>query len=398
MSRLMKLLVTGLVTLLALATAALPAHATTDSARAAARWVAANLAAGEVADYAPTTADALIALAAGQDPSTTDEVATLLEALKVTGPDYAAESVDGAAKLVIALDAVGEDPRTFLPGVDLVRVVADGVKPDGSFGAYVSPFSLGLGATALARTGEPVPAVLVEKLATFQLEDGSFSWGPDGDPDVDMTALGMLALMAADETTMLGEAIDWAAQAQQADGSWVSWNIVNATAILGASLTTAGIDTADAVAYLEGEQQSSGAFLNGTREDMMATVQATLLLAGVSYLDVAWDPTATAPSPEPSATPEPSVTPEPTAEPTTGPTAQPTVTPTAEPTATPVPTTSVSATPVPAATPAPGTTVTPVNGDKLPQTGTATEPWFVAAAAVVALAGAGLLLARRYAR
>ena len=108
MSRLMKLLVTGLVTLLALATAALPAHATTDSARAAARWVAANLAAGEVADYAPTTADALIALAAGQDPSTTDEVATLLEALKVTGPDYAAESVDGAAEHVARVGAAGE--------------------------------------------------------------------------------------------------------------------------------------------------------------------------------------------------------------------------------------------------------------------------------------------------
>ena len=69
MSRLLKLLMTGLVMMLMLATAAAPAHATTDAAQSAARWIAANLVAEETLDYAPSSADALLALAAAQDPT-----------------------------------------------------------------------------------------------------------------------------------------------------------------------------------------------------------------------------------------------------------------------------------------------------------------------------------------
>lgn len=403
MSRLMKLLVTGLVTLLALATAALPAHATdTDASRSAARWIVANLEANEVLDYAPSSADVLFALAAAQDPTTAEAVPALLEAIRVHGAEYIQGMPEGAAKLALALQAVGEDPRTFIDGVDLIAEVEAGIKDDGSFGSYPSVFAAGLGSAALARAGEPVPAELTAFALSFQEDDGGFGWGFPDSADADATSLGIIALLAAEETDGLAEAIAWAKANQNEDGSFNSWNLVNATAILGASLTTAGEDTTAETTWLVGQQQVSGAFLNGAKEDMMATVQAALFLGGVSYLDVAWDLAATTPTPEPTATPEPTTTPEPTPEPTAQPTAGPTTQPTATPTAGPEPTESATATPVPSAAPTataqPGTTVAPVNSDKLPQTGTATEPWFVAAATVVALAGAGLLLARRYAR
>lgn len=407
MSRLLKLLMIGLVMMLTLTTAALPAHAATakDGARAAARWIAANLEAEEVLDYAASSADALFALAAAKDPTTTDEVALLLGALRTYGPEYAQESPEGAAKVALALEAVGENPRTFLDGVDLIALVKAGIKADGSFGGYPSVFAAGLGASALARAGEPVPAKLVEFAHSFQEPSGGFGWGFPNSADADATSLGILALLASGQTDGLAEAIAWADANQNADGSFNSWNLVNATAILGASLATAGEDTSKATTWLLGQQQPSGAFLNGTKENMMATVQAALFLGGVSYLDVSWDLAGNAtptPTPTPSATA--TATPEPSATATPTPTA--TATPSATATASPEPTGSPSATPVPTATPSahptaapqPTTTAAPVTGGKLPQTGTATEPWFVAAASIVALAGAGLLLARRYAR
>lgn len=403
MPRLLRLIVIGIITLSALFSPTLSAHAaTTDAARSAARWVAANLTGDpddpddDVAVFASTTADALIALAAGQDPSTTDEAVTLLTALRTTGPEYAQGDPQAAAKLAIALDAVGQDPRTFFPGIDLIALVKAGVQDDGSFGSFVSPFSLGLAATALARAGEPVPAALITKLGTFQLANGAFSWAANGDADPDMTALAVLALTAAKETTMRAKAVTWAEGAQQTDGRWTSFNDVNATAILGAALASAKVDVTQATAWMVSQQQASGAFLNGGVENMMATTQAVLLLGGVSYLDVSWPvalPT-TEPEPEPTETttppaPEPTLT-VPAPVETTAP-QQPAPVPT---TTRPTPSPSKAATTRATASASPSRTAT----DRLPQTGTSSEPWFIAAAGVLALGGATLLLARRFVR
>ena len=399
MSRLLKLLMTGLVMMLMLATAAAPAHATTDAAQSAARWIAANLVAEETLDYAPSSADALLALAAAQDPTTTDEVEQLLDALRTYGAEYAQEGAEKAAKVALALSAVGEDPRTFLDGVDLIELVKAGIAEDGTFGSYASVFAAGLGASALKRAGEPVPAKLIDFALSFQEADGGFGWGPGVPADADATSMGILAALAGDRQDALDKAFAWAEANQNADGSFQSWNLVNATAIMGASLTSAGQDTSKATAWLASQQQDSGAFLDGTRPNMMATAQAALLLGGVSYIDAFWDFDAT---PEPTPTPTPTVepTPTPTPEPTTAPTASPTAEPTTEPTATPEPSATPSVTPAPSETPSPTAVPmpAPVPGDRLPQTGTSTEPWFIAAASLLALGGAGLLVARRFVR
>lgn len=96
-------------------------------------------------------------------------------------------------------------------------------------------------------------------------------------------------------------------------------------------------------------------------------------------------PTAT-PTPMPTATPLPTVTPSPTPEPTVTPTATPlpTATPTPlPPTATPLPTATMLPTP---------TAILPITGD---QRVTRIPPLLIAVGGLLAVAGAGLLLARR---
>ena len=67
---------------------------------------------------------------------------------------------------------------------------------------------------------------------------------------------------------------------QAADGSWAGYNAVNSTAVMGGALASGGQDQAGAIAFLTGAQADSGAFTSNGADDMLATTQATLLLAG----------------------------------------------------------------------------------------------------------------------
>lgn len=372
MSRLLRLLVTGTVTLMALLSIAAPARAASDlnAAGAAARWIAGQI---DTVDHPSSAADVLLALAAARDASTADAARAALEVIRDAGAEYATNAPEAAAKLVIALDAVGEDPRTFIPGTDLVALVEAGIADDGTFGSHPGPFASGLGMVALARSGEPVPTAMQEHLLRYANVDGGFGWG-DTASDADATALAVIGLLAASNTEALdavAAANEWARAHQNPDGSFNGYNLVNATAILAASLESAGYSQDAALAYLTGQQQGSGAFLDGDEENMMATTQAALMLGGVSYLDATWTiPDGAAPTPTPTSVP-PSATPAPT--PTT---------------AAEVPTVTASASP----TPTPRRTPT---ADRLPQTGGESSLALVAGAAALVTAGAGLLVARR---
>lgn len=304
MSRLGKLIVTGLVTMLSLTTAALPAHATTDAARAAATWVAEQSGSltkvGEVADAA-------LAIAAAQDPTTLAQAEPLLDLLAREGAAAVAESPETAAKLVVVAAAFGKDPRTFVPGTDLVAVVTDAIAEDGSFGAWPGPFASGLAAVALDRAGEAVPAALTTHLLTYANEDGGFGFGAGEPSDADSTGMALLGLLAdgSDATSEATEkARAWATANQAEDGSWPGYIPVNSTAIMGGALASAGGDPAGAVTYLTGQQAASGAFTNAGADDFIATTQAALLLGGASYLDVTAGATPDAtPSESPAAAP-----------------------------------------------------------------------------------------------
>ena len=413
MSRLYRLLVTGLVAALALVPTAIPAHAAdTAAAQRAAAWLTQDAQMETALEYGSTAADFLLSFAAAQDPSTTDEVAELLEALLTTGPDYVAGAPDAAAKLAVALDAVGEDPRTFLPGIDLVQMVEDGIQADGSFGSWPGPFASGFAMVALARAGVDVPASMVAYLLQYQHADGGFAATLDEEdwlgqpvvPDADSTGMALMALLETSvDDAALAAALDWAADNQAADGSWAGFNPVNSTAILGAALATFGENTDDAVTFLVSQQQASGAFLNidynsgDFVEDILATTQAILLLGGVSYLDVAWDIPAATPSPSapasPSAPVSPSVPVSPSA-PVTSPSDPDTSAP-AEPSApatSAAPSASASVMATPSAT---ASASSPAGPGTLPQTGADTPVGVLVAGLLAVAAGTGLLLVGR---
>ncbi len=307
---------------------ALPARAADPAAATAAvTWLAEPAQMTAATASASSSADALIAFAAVKDPATADEVATLVESLRTSGTEYAGGDVAAAAKLAVALESVGEDPRTFLPGMDLIAAVRDGVQENGAVGAFPGPFASGMAAVALTRAGETVPAPLMTFLLQHQRTDGGFvstldelDWsGNPVVPDADNTSLGLLALVA--DTTASADAkasaIAWAEQNQAADGAWEGWNRANSTAVMGSALATAGVNVDRAVAFLVTEQQPSGAFMSSnpttgdTFEDALTTTQAVLLLAAVSYLDVSWEnaaqpSTTAAPVPAPAPAPAPS--------------------------------------------------------------------------------------------
>ena len=295
MSRLMKLLVTGLVTMLALATAALPAHAS--PAGDAAGWIASRTAGVTTVGEA---ADAALALAAAKDPALQEQVDQLLALIARDGAGALDGSPEMAAKLAIVAVAFGKDPADLVPGQDLVSIVEGGIAADGSFGAWPGPFATGLAATALERTGRPVPEALITQLLTLVNDDGGFGFGAGEPSDADSTGMALLALLAADspEAAAAAEkATTWAQENQAEDGSWAGFNPVNSTAIMGGALLAAGVDQTKATAWLEGQQAASGAFTNNGADDFLATTQAALLLGSASYLDV----TAVTASPAPPA-------------------------------------------------------------------------------------------------
>lgn len=91
--------------------AAVPARAADPkAATAAVAWLADPAQMTTAAGDAASASDALIAFAAVKDPSTADEVATLVESLRTTGAEYAGGDVAAAAKLAVALEAVGQNP------------------------------------------------------------------------------------------------------------------------------------------------------------------------------------------------------------------------------------------------------------------------------------------------
>lgn len=256
-------------------------------------------------------ADALIALAASNDPSQAPVVDRLTTTLKDKGAAYAAGAPEAAAKVAVALEAVGADPRTAL-GTDLIAAVKNGIASDGSFGSYPGPFASGLAAVALTRADEDVPAALGTNLLTFQGKDGGFSYQAGQPSDADSTALALQALTALGDDASIRKAVAWADQNIQPDGSYAGYNPVNSTAVMASALAATGKNVDASVIYLTSQQQADGSFLNAGTPDVLATAQAALGLSGVSYLDATWSGSPAAsgtPSPAGSSTATPAAVP-----------------------------------------------------------------------------------------
>jgi hypothetical protein len=248
------------------------------------------------------TADAVLALViAGEDPA--------LVKMKEKSPiDFLEERIEAgdvqgagaAAKVILALNAVGIDPRSF-GGVNLVSAVLDDF--DAGLGLFgMGPFDSGLALAALVAIGETFPEGAVDGLLASRLEDGSFSFNVDESlvtGDSNTTAIVVQSLIAAGAEDAIGPSLDYFRATQNEDGGWTyqkpsefgEETDANSTALVIQVLDAAGEnleDWGDPIATLESLQLESGAFgFSATFPDanILATIQAIPTLAGGTYVD-----------------------------------------------------------------------------------------------------------------
>jgi hypothetical protein len=248
------------------------------------------------------TADAILGLVmAGEDPtlvmtndsSPIDFLEERLQAGDVEGAGV-------AAKVILALNAVEIDPRSF-GGVNLIESVLDDF--DASAGLFgMGAFDSGLAILALAAVDEALPEGAVDGLLATRLGDGSFSFSYDESletGDSNTTAIVVQAFIAAGAESEIRPSIDYFQATQNEDDGWTyqkpseygEETDANSTALVIQALDAAGEDLGewgDPMAALASLQLENGAFgLNATfpDENILATIQAIPPLAGGTYVE-----------------------------------------------------------------------------------------------------------------
>ncbi|MGA4669295.1 hypothetical protein ACPCG0_05765 [Propionibacteriaceae bacterium Y1923] len=294
-----------------------PAAAPSSQATAAANWIVDQWNADQSVLTGGNLADAIIGLAAtGLHADVIDEMNAALQA---QAPTYAT-SAGAAGKVAIAAIALGEDPTNY-GGVDLIQVIQDDLaaNPDAG-GIFALPYAI----IALVRAGETVPQASIDALIDAQDPSGAFGywevWNtpPTWATDIDSSGLAITALVGladsgqggTDVPLVLEYAVEWAYNTQLGDGSWAGYSPANATALVGQGLIAAGEDATAAQAYLHDQQANTGGAAlpsthDGTAPNMLATIQALLLLAGDDLLNVTFEtstPVTTPPVTTPPAT------------------------------------------------------------------------------------------------
>jgi hypothetical protein len=309
-----------------------------------------------------------------------------------------------AAKLVLGLVALNQDPRDFA-GADFVSEMEshfDGA--DHSYGEGVFDHCIYI--LARSKLGLSPASGSVDHLKSKQTADGCWEYGDGWGCDTNTTSMAIQALVEVGVPVADGavqDALDYLAGARNSDGGWPydplsQWGTdsdANSTAFVVQALVAAGENinsggpwerqgNTPVEALLAFQNPQTGAFTYGGLDSVYATYQAVpaLLLRTYSL------PTAT-PEDEETATPRPTKTPTTTATPTSVPTATPAATATPQPAIVPA-----GASPA-APTPFSQVLAMPRSGSGGPPAGDAAVP---VAAALLLLTGAGatasLLVAR----
>lgn len=256
-----------------------------------------------------STADAVLAIVAVEaDPATFDQDGNTPVTYLAANASSAASGGD-LAKLILAIIAVGENPREF-GGVDSVAKLESLIGADGKIGTETDTFvSHTLAVLALASAQRSIPASAVEYIKAAQQEAGGWAW--DGSAataaDTNSTAFAVQALIAAGEASD-GDAVTLALayykEIQNEDGGWPYQNPsdfgtttdANSTAVTIQAIIAAGQDPAGAgwttaegntpVAALAALQNESGAFAWQAAipdDNLLATVQALPAVAGKAF-------------------------------------------------------------------------------------------------------------------
>ncbi len=261
----------------------------------------ANLAPSDVGG----TVDAILAISSvGYNPIPS------LDYLRQNSADAAAYAqTDGstAGKLILALAAAGQNPRSFA-GQDFVAILSAHLQPDGDYNVP-QPFGHSLALLALAAVNEPIPPEAVAWLTALQAADegldGSWDDGFGTAGNADATAMAVMALLAAGvpaDDAVLTRAVDFLAQTQLDGGGWEYGpgfgQNGNSTALVVQALSALGLDfySADSAFAKDGQspltallsyQGESGAFQadfgEGPFDDFFTTVQAIPAAAGKAF-------------------------------------------------------------------------------------------------------------------
>ncbi|HSM57743.1 MAG TPA: hypothetical protein VK879_16435 [Candidatus Sulfomarinibacteraceae bacterium] len=220
---------------------------------------------------------------------------------------YAAQGGGQAGKLVLALVAAGQNPRTFA-GHDFVISLTQHLSPTGEYNAS-SPFDNSLAMMAQVAVSGTAPVSATEWLVARQATEGDLagSWddgfGTDG--NVDGTAMALMALVAAGEGTdsdAVSQAREFLEAAQLESGGWgytpEGAESANSTALAVQALSALGEDFysesspwaqngVSPLAALLDWQSESGAFQtdfgDGPFDDFFTTVQALPAAAGRAF-------------------------------------------------------------------------------------------------------------------
>jgi hypothetical protein len=249
-----------------------------------------------------TTSDAIFALVlAGEEPSSVKKEGKspidFLEEHIQTGEVLNAGL---AAKIILALNVAGLDPRSFA-GQDLVGTVQEGY--DTSTGLFgLGPFDSGLAISALMAVGADLPDGAMSGLLSTRLEDGSFSFSAEPGQvtgDSNTTALAVQALVSAGAEDEIKPSLDYFQATQNEDGGWTyqkpsefgEETDTNSTALVIQALDAAGealVEWRDPLKTLASLQRADGAFgFSATFPDanILATIQAIPALVGGSYVE-----------------------------------------------------------------------------------------------------------------
>ena len=242
------------------------------------------------------TADAVLAItSAGQDAAQwTVGGNNPLDALRLAVEAGAVTGAGGFAKVALAVQAAGQDVRSF-GGMDLTAaILADRNAGAGLFGG--GPYDTALAMQALRVAGADLPDGVIDGLLATRLADGAYAFNGDRTPgtgDSNTTAMVVLALWAAGETDAAAPSLEYFRSTQNEDGGWTyqkpsafgEATDANSTALVMQALAAAGEDLAawnDPASALLSLQQPSGAFAFNAEtpgDNLLATVQAIPALA-----------------------------------------------------------------------------------------------------------------------
>ena len=328
---------------------------------------------GETADFVIGTA------AAGYDPTGLLDCTKTANALDyiATASDAKAGNAAATGKAILAVVAAGEDPGGFAGRNLVARLTTLYHSTTGAYGdGATDTFGQSLAVLAIVASGGSVPAGAIAELEATQNGDGSWSLNnaapfATGDGDTNSTAIALMALDAAGDSSADDAALAYLHTQQLADGGFPYQNSAtygppasdpDSDALVLQALVAAGQDPEGSswlqsgnsvLTQLRSTQTSDGAFAYpGQPANAFTTSQVPAALVRVPYASAVHWTAGTEPpiecigsgetyTPPPTATRKP--TPRPTVRPTAKPTARPTASPTeatgpAEPTDTPEPT------------------------------------------------------------